>query len=204
MQQTNELIINSKHNNLLNELKKSLKECKSFYFSVAFINYSGLQLLLDTLKEVEDKGVKGKVITTTYLNFTEPKALERMQEFENIDMKIFIADNKVGFHTKVYIFENEDDYKIIIGSSNLTQSALKSNVEWNVKVLSKEGAPFIEHVLKEYNNLWDMSSELNDEVLQRYMLFLNEIKRTEVRRQMVFENLKPISPNKMQKEPWKI
>lgn len=199
MQQTNELIINSKHNNLLNELKKSLKECKSFYFSVAFINYSGLQLLLDTLKEVEDKGIKGKIITTTYLNFTEPKALERMQEFENIDMKIFIADNKVGFHTKVYIFENEDDYKIIIGSSNLTQSALKSNVEWNVKVLSKEGAPFIEHVLKEYNNLWDMSSELNDEVLQRYMLFLNEIKRTEVRRQMVFENLKPISPNKMQK-----
>lgn len=199
MQQTNELIINSKHNNLLNELKKSLKECKSFYFSVAFINYSGLQLLLDTLKEVEDKGVKGKIITTTYLNFTEPKALERMQEFENIDMKIFIADNKVGFHTKVYIFENEDDYKIIIGSSNLTQSALKSNVEWNVKVLSKEGAPFIEHVLKEYDNLWHMSSELNDEVLQRYMLFLNEIKRTEVRRQMVFENLKPISPNKMQK-----
>lgn len=199
MQQTNELIINSKHNNLLNELKKSLKECKSFYFSVAFINYSGLQLLLDTLKEVEEKNVKGKIITTTYLNFTEPKALERMQEFENIDMKIFIADNKVGFHTKVYIFENEDDYKIIIGSSNLTQSALKSNVEWNVKVLSKEGAPFIEHVLKEYNNLWDMSSELNDEVLQRYMLFLNEIKRTEVRRQMVFENLKPISPNKMQK-----
>ncbi len=199
MQQTNELIINSKHNNLLNELKKSLKECKSFYFSVAFINYSGLQLLLDTLKEVEEKKVKGKIITTTYLNFTEPKALERMQEFENIDMKIFIADNKVGFHTKVYIFENENDYKIIIGSSNLTQSALKSNVEWNVKVLSKEGAPFIEHVLKEYNNLWDMSSELNDEVLQRYMLFLNEIKRTEVRRQMVFENLKPISPNKMQK-----
>lgn len=199
MQQTNELIINSKHNNLLNELKKSLKECKSFYFSVAFINYSGLQLLLDTLKEVEDKNVKGKIITTTYLNFTEPKALERIQEFENIDMKIFIADNKVGFHTKVYIFENEDDYKIIIGSSNLTQSALKSNVEWNVKVLSKEGAPFIEHVLKEYDNLWDMSSELNDEVLQRYMLFLNEIKRTEVRRQMVFENLKPISPNKMQK-----
>jgi len=199
MQQTNELIINSKHNNLLNELKKSLKECKSFYLSVAFINYSGLQLLLDTLKEVEDKGVKGKIITTTYLNFTEPKALERMQEFENIDMKIFIADNKVGFHTKVYIFENEDDYKIIIGSSNLTQSALKSNVEWNVKVLSKEGAPFIEHVLKEYDNLWEMSSELNDDVLQRYMLFLNEIKRTEVRREMVFENLKPISPNKMQK-----
>ena len=199
MQQTNQLIINSKHNNLLNELKKSLKECKSFYFSVAFINFSGLQLLLDTLKEVEEKGVKGKIITTTYLNFTEPKALGRIQEFENIDMKIFISDNKVGFHTKVYIFENKNDYKIIIGSSNLTQSALKSNIEWNVKILSKEDSPFIEQVIKEYNNLWDMSSELNDEVLQRYMLFLNEIKRTEVKRQRVFENLQPITPNKMQK-----
>ncbi|MCC3866622.1 hypothetical protein [Terrisporobacter mayombei] len=50
MKQTNELFINSQQTNLLNELKKSLKECKSFYFSVAFINYSGLQLLLDTFK----------------------------------------------------------------------------------------------------------------------------------------------------------
>lgn len=198
MQVTNELIINSKHTNLLNELKQSLKECKSFYFSVAFINYSGLQLLLDTLKGVKDKGVKGKIITTTYLNFTEPKALEKIQEFDNIDMKIFIADKEVGFHTKVYIFENEDNYKIIIGSSNLTQSALKSNIEWNVKVVSKEDAPFIQDVLKEYNNLWDMSSELNDEVLQRYMLFLNELKRTEMKRQRVFEDLTPIKPNKMQ------
>ena len=198
MQSTNELIINSKNTNLLNELKQSLKQCKSFYFSVAFINYSGIQLLLDTLKEVEDKGVKGKIITTTYLNFTEPKALEKIQEFDNIDMKIFIADKEVGFHTKVYIFENEDNYKIIIGSSNITQSALKSNIEWNVKVISKEDSPFIQDVLKEYNNLWNMSSELNDEVLQAYMLFLNEIKRNEVKRQKVFEGLKTIKPNKMQ------
>lgn len=92
-------------------------------------------------------------------------------------MKIFIASKEIGFHTKVYIFENEDNYKIIIGSSNITQSALKSNIEWNVKIVSKEDTSFIRDVLKEYNNLWDMSSELNDEALQRYILFLNEIKK---------------------------
>lgn len=177
MQESNQLIINSSDTNLLNELKKSLKECKSFYFSVAFINYSGLQLLLETFKELEDRNIKGKIITTTYLNFTEPKALERIQKFNNIDMKIFIASKEIGFHTKVYIFENEDNYKIIIGSSNITQSALKSNIEWNVKIVSKEDTSFIRDVLKEYNNLWDMSSELNDEALQRYILFLNEIKK---------------------------
>ncbi|GAA3648829.1 DEAD/DEAH box helicase [Asaccharospora irregularis] len=198
MEESKQLIINSRHSNLLNELKKSLKECKSFYFSVAFINYSGVQLLLDTFKELEEKAIKGKIITTTYLNFTEPKALEKIQEFSNIDMKIFIADREKGFHTKVYIFENENDYKIIIGSSNITQSALKSNIEWNVKIVSKEEEPFIKDVLREYNNLWKMSSDLNDEVLQRYMLFLNEIKRTESRRKMVFDSVLPIKPNKMQ------
>ena len=52
MEDNNKLIINSKQGNLLNELKQDLKECERFYFSVAFINYSGLQLLLDTLKEL--------------------------------------------------------------------------------------------------------------------------------------------------------
>ncbi|WP_418585201.1 DEAD/DEAH box helicase [Intestinibacter sp.] len=198
MEDNNKLIINSKQGNLLNELKKNLKECERFYFSVAFINYSGLQLLLDTFKELEMKGVKGQIITTTYLNFTEPKALERLQEFENIDLKVFIANKDIGFHTKAYIFENKNDYKIIIGSSNLTQSALKSNIEWNVRIISKEDAPFIKDVLKEYDNLWNMSSELNDDVLQKYMLFLNEIKKMEVKRQLVFESLQTIQPNKMQ------
>lgn len=47
-----------------------MNEYERFYFSVAFINFSGLQLLLDPLKEAEEKGVKGKIITSTYLNFT--------------------------------------------------------------------------------------------------------------------------------------
>lgn len=198
MEENNKLIINSKQSNLLNELKKNLKECERFYFSVAFINYSGLQLLLDTLKELENKNIKGKIITTTYLNFTEPKALEKLQEFKNIDLKVFIANKEIGFHTKVYIFENKDNYKIIIGSSNITQSALKRNIEWNVRIISKEDAPFIKDVLKEYDKLWNMSSELSDEVLQKYMLFLNELKKIEVKRQRVFESLQDIHPNKMQ------
>ncbi len=72
----NKLIVNSEADNLLNELKRSLSECEKFYFSVAFINFSGLQLLLDTFKELEERGAHGKILTSTYLNFTEPKALE--------------------------------------------------------------------------------------------------------------------------------
>lgn len=72
-----ELIVNSAAGNLLTELVESIQECERFYFSVAFINYSELQLLLDPIKEAESKGVKGRIIMSTYLNFTDAKALKK-------------------------------------------------------------------------------------------------------------------------------
>lgn len=193
------LIINSQKQNLLNELQKSLKECKSFYFSVAFINYSGLQLLLDTLKQLQNKNIPGKIITSTYLNFTDPKALEKIKEFNNIDLKVFVTNKDIGFHTKVYIFENEDNYKVIIGSSNITQSALKSNIEWNVEIISKEEAPFIKDVLKEYNNLWQTSENIDEEFLNKYEEFIKQIKSHNKIQNNIFKNIKTIKPNAMQK-----
>ena len=93
---------------------------------MAFINFSGLQLLLDPLKEAASRGVEGRIITSTYLNFTEVKALEKIKNFDHIDLKVFSEVEEKGFHTKVYIFEYENDYKVIIGSANITQSALKA------------------------------------------------------------------------------
>ncbi len=199
MTNSNKLITNTQNQNLLNELQKSLKECKSFYFSVAFINYSGLQLLLDTLKELEDKGVPGKIITSTYLNFTDPKALDKIRSFNNIDIKVFVTNKEIGFHTKAYIFENEDNYKVIIGSSNITQSALKSNIEWNVEIISKAEAPFIQDVIKKYNNLWEISENVDDEFLEKYEAFIKQLKSINKSNNLIFENLKTITPNTMQK-----
>ncbi|WP_085829438.1 DUF3427 domain-containing protein [Clostridium massiliodielmoense] len=191
------LITNSEKGNLLNELKKCLSECEKFYFSVAFINFSGLQLLLDSFKELEEKGVNGKIITSTYLNFTEPKALKRIKDFNNIDLKIFVASNEKGFHTKAYIFENQDEYKIIIGSSNITQRALKSNVEWNVKVISKKEDKFSCNVIKEYLELWESTSFVDDEFLNSYNNFIQEIRKIE-KKTLEFKNYEIIKPNYMQ------
>ncbi|MGN8234466.1 DEAD/DEAH box helicase family protein [Priestia flexa] len=194
----NRLLVNSKNTNLLHELVTSLKECKSFYFSVAFINFSGLQLLLDPLKEAASRGVEGRIITSTYLNFTEVKALEKIKSFDNIDLKVFSAVEEKGFHTKVYIFEYENDYKVIIGSANMTQSALKSNIEWNVEVVSKSEMPFIQDVLKEYEHLWDISNDATSEFLEEYGKFLAALKESAYKPQMIFEKGEYIKPNKMQ------
>ncbi|MGB0990648.1 MAG: hypothetical protein ACPGUI_07470, partial [Halarcobacter sp.] len=83
------LITNSQDSNFYNQFVSLLDSCKSFYFNVAFINYSGIQLLLDSFELCKQKGVKGKILTSTYLNFTQSNALEKIKEYENINLKIF-------------------------------------------------------------------------------------------------------------------
>ncbi|MDQ0246170.1 superfamily II DNA or RNA helicase/HKD family nuclease [Bacillus fengqiuensis] len=194
------LIVNSTKGNLLNELTKAIDECECFYFSVAFINYSGLQLLLDAFKEAEKKEVAGKIITSTYLNFTEAKSLKKIKDFTNVDLKVFVTDREIGFHTKAYIFEYKDHFKVIIGSSNITQSALKSNIEWNVEVLAKDDTPFIQDVLKEYDHLWNSSVEADEVFIRRYEEFLNSLSTFQAKKQMIYEHVEYIVPNRMQKE----
>lgn len=199
MSEAKKLIVNSEHGNLLRELVNSMEQCVSFYFSVAFINFSGLQLLLEPLKEAAKKGIKGKIITSTYLNFTDAKALEKIKGFDNINLKVFVTDKEIGFHTKAYIFEYEDSYKVIIGSSNITQSALKSNIEWNVEIVSKQDTYFIKEVLKEYDSLWENCEVADADFIQRYADFLKSIKSTQATHSLIYENTKYIVPNRMQK-----
>lgn len=193
-----ELIVNLDEKNLLNELRESFENCIGFYFSVAFVNFSGLQLLLEDLKQTEKNKIKGQIITSTYLNFTQPSALKKIKEFLNIDLKIFIADKK-GFHTKAYIFEYENTYKIYIGSSNITQSALKNNEEWNVKIISKKNEDFANTVLINFKRLFDETTNVDDKFLEEYKKIIDDIKKINLGNQSdLRERLNIINPNSMQ------
>ncbi|RXJ93812.1 DNA repair helicase [Malaciobacter molluscorum] len=188
------LITNNKTDNFYNLLIELFSTCKSFYINVAFINYSGLQLLLDSLKKCEKKDIKAKVLTSTYLNFTEVKALKKLQEFKNIDLKIFDS-NDVGFHSKAYIFEYDDCYKIIIGSSNITASAFKTNIEWNLKVISKKDDEFVIDVLKEYDLLFKKAYYVDEKFLNSYEDFITQ-NSAKINQSFIFKQ--NIEPNIMQ------
>lgn len=190
----NELITNSSTSNFYNHFTSLLRNCDSFILNVAFINFSGLQLILDSLSYCEKKDIKGKVLTSTYLNFTEVKALERLNDFSNIDLKIFDSSkNNIGFHSKTYIFEFENEYKILLGSSNITASAFKTNIEWNIKSVSKKNDLFLQDILKEFNSLWEKSFFVDKDFLDSYKSFQNskDIKQ--------FQYKKEFSINTMQK-----
>ena len=195
------LITNNEEGNFLLELKEAFKGCKSFYFSVAFINFSGLQLILEELKKMQEKGVKGNIITSTYLNFTQASALKKIKQFENIDLRIFITEEELrGFHTKAYIFEYEDNYKIYIGSSNLTQSALKSNEEWNVRIVSKKKHDFSKDVMDAYYKLFNQCYKVDDQFINDYEVFLKEVRKVSLKdtNKNILLKYEKIRPNDMQ------
>jgi len=155
---------------VLSSIEDELLSCDEFSISVAFITMSGLEPLLQTFKELKNNGVKGRILTTDYLDFSEPKALEKLDSFENIAVKMYCTGKEdAGFHTKGYIFRNGEMYRIILGSSNLTRSALSVNKEWNTRIISTEQGEFSQQVINEFNELWnsDNTRHLSD-VIESY------------------------------------
>ena len=194
------LILNGNNENVLQELSGSLIGCKRFYFNVAFVTYSGVQLLLEQLERVAKLGVKGKVVTSTYLNFTDPKAIRKIESFSNIETRIFITKKNLGFHPKAYIFEYHDYFKIIIGSANLTQSALKSNIEWNVSFISKDKEDILTQVLEEFDRIWEISSPATEQLIKKYEDFLLSLNAIEKKNDLFINDLNVIKPNSMQED----
>lgn len=141
---------------VISSVEDELLRCDEFQISVAFITMGGVTPLLQTLKELEEKGIKGQILTTNYLNFSEPRALEKLNSLKNVTLKMYdveAAGN--GFHTKGYIFKKEEIYRIIIGSSNMTSAALTVNKEWNTKLISTENGEVAEEIVEEFQKLWN-------------------------------------------------
>ncbi len=142
---------------VLATLCQEIDESIRFEFSVAFITQGGLAMLIQTLYEAQERGVKGRILTSDYLNFTQPEALSTiLTYFPNIELRIFSGK---PFHAKGYLFyrEEHNHTSLIIGSSNLTQAALATNLEWNVRLVSLSDGDLLRKVQTEFEGAWKKS-----------------------------------------------
>lgn len=135
-------------------LEQELQTCKSFSFSIAFITQSGLQLLKPILRRLEARGIPGRILTTDYLCFTEPKALDDLCRLKNIELRLYQCENLDGYHTKGYFFEHDAYLSLVIGSSNLTDSALCTNQEWNARLISMPGGEVTRACMEQFDKLF--------------------------------------------------
>ena len=194
---------NKEGKKVISSIEDELLACDEFRISVAFITLGGITPLLQTLKELENRGIPGQILTTNYLNFSEPKALDKLNSLKNITLRIFDSEaSGEGFHTKGYIFRKEEIYRIIIGSSNMTGGALKKNYEWNTKIVSTSNGEMTRNIIDEYERLWNSRysvayKDFIDDYRVRYEIIKHQREIAQKEELVSLEKYK-LRPNSMQ------
>lgn len=150
-------------------LEKELMACENYAISVAFVSMSGWTTLAQALKNADEAGKKGRLLTTDYLMFTDPAALRRLSLLKHLEVRLFCTEAGQGFHTKGYLFHSGDVCRIILGSSNLTQAALLQSNEWNARLVSHRDGAFARRIAEEFEALWTAENTRPlSEVIDRY------------------------------------
>ena len=190
-------LLSNKNEKIISTLRRELEECDEFIISVAFITESGVTMILEQLRSLNERGVKGQILTGDYLTFTQPKALKKLMEFENIDIRL-VSEEK--FHAKGYFFRKKDIWTMIIGSSNLTQTALTVNFEWNLKISSLKDGKIAKNILDNFYNIFNSISKLTDKKLkeyeENYLMYKSFNKKIKRQEKSLIE--KEVKPNIMQ------
>ena len=167
----------------IDKLKKNIDTCKAFYFSVSFIKKPGLRLISSNIEAALARGAKGRVITSTYQNFTDVDSLVWFYDLQTrypqsfdcrLDRECFhdVYGNAVGFHSKGYLFEFKGYNELLVGSSNITVYALLKNIEWDVSIIEgnikQEEALTYAAAKKEFDVLWERTLPLSRDLIEEY------------------------------------
>lgn len=186
----------------LEKLKDGLRKCSAFSFSVSFIKKAGLVFLFKDIEAAVARGARGRIITSTYQNFTDIESLKsffalqsRYSNFEcHLDYECFHDTGyaTLGYHSKGYLFEYDDHVELIVGSSNITRYALLKNIEWDVVITEAKDSEAFRQAGEEFADKWAQTHRLNQEIINLYANKLNfAIERWDMDYDLSTANIKP-------------
>jgi HKD family nuclease len=138
------------------ELVNEIHSADRIDFLVAFIRWSGLRLLRPALEDAVKRGVRIRVITTSYMGASEARAVEWLASLPNVEIKVSYDTDRTRLHAKAYHFHRETGYSTAyIGSANLSEPALTSGLEWNLKITNQDLPHILEKFLAEFDTYWN-------------------------------------------------
>jgi HKD family nuclease len=165
------------------EIRKSIQESKETCIAVAFVKEDGFNEIDESLTKALSKRYKIKFIigASTDLGITDYSVLSRLLKLKRKYKRFLVKRyNNAGFHPKLFIFRNENDVKIIIGSSNLTGGGVEKNVEANLILKTEPNNDLYQTIITEFNKWFDGAGKLTDKFLHYYRKKLKQY--TQLRR----------------------
>ncbi len=116
------------------ELRAEVHSSDSIDVVMAFVRLSGINPMLDALRRHSREEKPVRIVTTTYTQSTELRALEELQRL-GAEIRVSYDTASTRLHAKAWLFHRRSGYSTAyIGSSNLTHSAMVTGLEWNVRI----------------------------------------------------------------------
>jgi superfamily II DNA or RNA helicase len=141
---------------LVHELGREMRSADSVDLLVSFIKWSGLRLLMPAFEEMAARGGKVRIITTSYMGASDAEAVEWLAGLPNVEIRVSYDTERTRLHAKAYHFRRDSGFSTAyIGSANMSQAAMTSGLEWNLKVTAQDMPHILEKFLAEFETYWN-------------------------------------------------
>ena len=130
-----------------NIINQELQNANSAKMAVAFLKYSGVQVIERAINDCLKNNGNIEIIAGLDFKTTDPQSMHYFIQLQKqvSNLKFYCYGDKdenktdVVFHPKIYLFEKGRETTGIVGSTNLTRGGLLTNFEVNVVI--KETKP---------------------------------------------------------------
>lgn len=138
------------------EIGAEITSADSIDVLMSFVKWSGLRVLKDQLVAAADRGVRIRVLTTTYMGATERAAVDRLIEDFGAEVRISYDVQSTRLHAKAWLFHRSSGLdSAYIGSSNLSVYAMVDGLEWNVRVARARDHHILDKFQATFDGYWN-------------------------------------------------